>query len=169
MTGVQTCALPISLALAGGAPDVAAVGAHTPWPPSGAVRSRGARGPGRTQGRVSQGSGGPRANAELTALSREAGNTRLQVNLLNFKCWRFQLNNTGYRAKPWCGPREEASTSDPLGSAHLPKPQGRSPCGTCVLFLNSLRPGGPRPSRSEERRVGKECLRLCRSRWSPYH
>ena len=24
-------------------------------------------------------------------------------------------------------------------------------------------------NRSEERRVGKECLRLCRSRWSPYH
>ena len=26
--------------------------------------------------------------------------------------------------------------------------------------------GGPR---SEERRVGKECLAVCRSRWSPYH
>ena len=26
-----------------------------------------------------------------------------------------------------------------------------------------------RGRRSEERRVGKECLRLCRSRWSPYH
>ena len=26
-----------------------------------------------------------------------------------------------------------------------------------------------RMQRSEERRVGKECLRLCRSRWSPYH
>ena len=26
-----------------------------------------------------------------------------------------------------------------------------------------------RVPRSEERRVGKECLRLCRSRWSPYH
>jgi hypothetical protein len=25
------------------------------------------------------------------------------------------------------------------------------------------------PKRSEERRVGKECRRLCRSRWSPYH
>jgi isoquinoline 1-oxidoreductase beta subunit len=25
------------------------------------------------------------------------------------------------------------------------------------------------PMRSEERRVGKECRRLCRSRWSPYH
>ena len=27
----------------------------------------------------------------------------------------------------------------------------------------------PMDTRSEERRVGKECLRLCRSRWSPYH
>ena len=26
-----------------------------------------------------------------------------------------------------------------------------------------------RDERSEERRVGKECVRLCRSRWSPYH
>ena len=29
--------------------------------------------------------------------------------------------------------------------------------------------GVTRHLRSEERRVGKECLRLCRSRWSPYH
>ena len=28
---------------------------------------------------------------------------------------------------------------------------------------------GEEGRRSEERRVGKECLRLCRSRWSPYH
>ena len=28
---------------------------------------------------------------------------------------------------------------------------------------------GDKFGRSEERRVGKECLRLCRSRWSPYH
>src|SRR3546814_14584436 len=27
----------------------------------------------------------------------------------------------------------------------------------------------PRPKRSEERRVGKECVSTCRSRWSPYH
>src|SRR3546814_11318706 len=26
-----------------------------------------------------------------------------------------------------------------------------------------------RPVRSEERRVGKECVSTCRSRWSPYH
>src|SRR3546814_17949259 len=27
----------------------------------------------------------------------------------------------------------------------------------------------PIKERSEERRVGKECVRTCRSRWSPYH
>src|SRR3546814_16618901 len=26
-----------------------------------------------------------------------------------------------------------------------------------------------KPRRSEERRVGKECVSTCRSRWSPYH
>src|SRR3546814_14748893 len=29
--------------------------------------------------------------------------------------------------------------------------------------------GGRSGSRSEERRVGKECVSTCRSRWSPYH
>src|SRR3546814_13149585 len=33
------------------------------------------------------------------------------------------------------------------------------------LYINS--PGGV--IRSEERRVGKECVSTCRSRWSPYH
>ena len=38
--------------------------------------------------------------------------------------------------------------------------------------FSAVHHGGPaiaQNSRSEERRVGKECLRLCRSRWSPYH
>src|SRR3546814_4851108 len=33
-------------------------------------------------------------------------------------------------------------------------------------------PAAPAPvrlARSEERRVGKECVSTCRSRWSPYH
>src|SRR3546814_14193540 len=34
--------------------------------------------------------------------------------------------------------------------------------------LPSHRPCGG-PVRSEERRVGKECVSTCRSRWSPYH
>src|SRR3546814_19165680 len=31
------------------------------------------------------------------------------------------------------------------------------------------RPATCRATRSEERRVGKECVSTCRSRWSPYH
>src|SRR3546814_4030930 len=41
------------------------------------------------------------------------------------------------------------------------RPDGRR----CVY-----RPGvDPARQRSEERRVGKECVSTCRSRWSPYH
>src|SRR3546814_1965351 len=36
--------------------------------------------------------------------------------------------------------------------------------------INSVSPGVLVESlRSEERRVGKECVSTCRSRWSPYH
>src|SRR3546814_1538065 len=33
---------------------------------------------------------------------------------------------------------------------------------------DGLHGGGRHIGRSEERRVGKECVRTCRSRWSPY-
>src|SRR3546814_19880590 len=36
-----------------------------------------------------------------------------------------------------------------------------------VIVLSWLRPKAA--PRSEERRVGKECVSTCRSRWSPYH
>src|SRR3546814_17396446 len=36
--------------------------------------------------------------------------------------------------------------------------------GYVVLLIND-----PLPYRSEERRVGKECVSTCRSRWSPYY
>src|SRR3546814_15004487 len=35
-----------------------------------------------------------------------------------------------------------------------------------ALFIGTI---GAISVRSEERRVGKECVRKCRSRWSPYH
>ena len=38
-----------------------------------------------------------------------------------------------------------------------------------AVFPSSMETFGLVYVRSEERRVGKECLRLCRSRWSPYH
>ena len=47
--------------------------------------------------------------------------------------------------------------------------------GQAVVTIEGLSPDGNHPvqaawrDRSEERRVGKECLDTCRSRWSPYH
>jgi NAD(P)-dependent dehydrogenase (short-subunit alcohol dehydrogenase family) len=44
--------------------------------------------------------------------------------------------------------------------------------GGSMVLVSSIAhlSGGANPAyRSEERRVGKECRRLCRSRWSPYH
>ena len=35
--------------------------------------------------------------------------------------------------------------------------------------LVNLPASPPSLTRSEERRVGKECVSTCRSRWSPYH
>src|SRR3546814_18528908 len=40
---------------------------------------------------------------------------------------------------------------------------GDQPDGECPA------PAEPGESRSEESRVGKECVSTCRSRWSPYH
>src|SRR3546814_6902871 len=37
------------------------------------------------------------------------------------------------------------------------------------LFRPFLDEAGGLVRRSEERRVGKECVSTCRSRWSPYH
>src|SRR3546814_3741341 len=38
----------------------------------------------------------------------------------------------------------------------------------CMLRTVAIHIGAA-PRRSEERRVGKECVSTCRSRWSPYH
>src|SRR3546814_1283686 len=52
-----------------------------------------------------------------------------------------------------------------------------APCSTCPraltdrssLYCPCLRQSHHAHFRSEERRVGKECVSTCRSRWSPYH
>src|SRR3546814_11766219 len=54
------------------------------------------------------------------------------------------------------------------------KPPRSGACGEGQEDGSWLSLRGPRParycgSRSEERRVGKECVRTCRSRWSPSH
>src|SRR3546814_17182179 len=41
--------------------------------------------------------------------------------------------------------------------------------GDVPLAVEAMRKGAANFLRSEERRVGKECVRTCRYRWSPYH
>src|SRR3546814_15513258 len=38
-----------------------------------------------------------------------------------------------------------------------------------LLAREKVHKAGQMAKRSEERRVGKECVSTCRSRWSPYH
>src|SRR3546814_13128449 len=38
-----------------------------------------------------------------------------------------------------------------------------------AMLGQGLTPVVPSPGRSEERRVGKECVSTCRYRWSPFH
>src|SRR3546814_914903 len=52
-----------------------------------------------------------------------------------------------------------------IGKRQHPVRFGRIRC----LFLSLLAPASLDMPRSEERRVGKECVSTCRSRWSPYH
>src|SRR3546814_10389485 len=45
------------------------------------------------------------------------------------------------------------------------KARGTVPCARLLTGVTKAGDG----NRSEERRVGKECVSTCRSRWSPYH
>ena len=46
---------------------------------------------------------------------------------------------------------------------------GREPVTLQSIEDLSRLPFTTKQERSEERRVGKECASMCRSRWSPYH
>src|SRR3546814_14137958 len=93
-----------------------------------------------------------------------------------------------WKACDHCGPTfvdavAEGADADPwsgFGSA-LPIPdrfteEGEPPTVTVIMeggvIQDVVAEGGTvrvLVRRSDERRVGKECVRTCRSRWSPYH
>src|SRR3546814_12172738 len=70
-----------------------------------------------------------------------------------------------------CHPRNPPPSVDPLlhrNAAHA----SIAPHKDHAISLIPSGQGRPWPHqhrRSEERRVGKECVSTCRSRWSPYH
>src|SRR3546814_20471618 len=51
----------------------------------------------------------------------------------------------------------------------IPFPHLVSEMGTILLISDVTLAAARDTIRSEERRVGKECVSTCRSRWSPYH
>src|SRR3546814_9711128 len=67
--------------------------------------------------------------------------------------------------------RLEGDDSNLAGQIHI----NDSVAGPIVYILSGkfgggdLEVAGVPKERSEERRVGKECVSTCRSRWSPYH
>ena len=58
-----------------------------------------------------------------------------------------------------------------LGRPHRAEPFMESLKNSCDMSQVTVYavPSIDDEERSEERRVGKECLAVCRSRWSPYH
>src|SRR3546814_9767857 len=61
--------------------------------------------------------------------------------------------------------------SERLGGAAIRRQiEGLAASGSgCSIPEEIARESNMLPTRSEERRVGKECVSTCRSRWSPYH
>src|SRR3546814_7047557 len=55
----------------------------------------------------------------------------------------------------------------PISVVVLPAPLGPSRAKIVPSATSRSMPSST--TRSEERRVGKECVSTCRSRWSPYH
>src|SRR5213596_3923072 len=73
----------------------------------------------------------------------------------------FFKQKTAYEIRPcdW--------SSDVCSSDLCPRPWPRSSPATATERSRAEAPYSSRAARSEERRVGKECTVLCRSRWSP--
>src|SRR3546814_9094890 len=60
----------------------------------------------------------------------------------------------------------------PIGSARFSSPAAPVRKGehmAAIDLIELMITRSSNPARSEERRVGKECVSTCRSRWSPYH
>src|SRR3546814_8212950 len=72
---------------------------------------------------------------------------------------------TGAAALLWLKASQQASFAQVRPAQHRPLPSYAR--DTRAGKERAHRP--PRVRRSEERRVGKECVSTCRSRWSPYH
>src|SRR3546814_13072709 len=63
---------------------------------------------------------------------------------------------------------ENAALAERMRAVDAAREQGLPTIPTSIGLERATNPF-PRAGRSEERRVGKECVSTCRSRWSPSH
>src|SRR3546814_7661174 len=101
--------------------------------------------------------------------------------LLYYVYFFFFKQKTAYemRISDWssdvCSSDLEAETGDPAivenaeQAAVAQAGGGKGADGAVVVEGEPPEAAGVVAERSEERRVGKECVSTCRSRWSPYH
>src|SRR3546814_5237348 len=100
----------------------------------------------------------------------------LRVSQMRVFCFFKQKTAYEMRISDWSS---NVCSSDlhPLGGSLLPDLRRAPTLGTGARVVNGRdgRDGEPErhdlytDGRSEERRVGKECVSTCRSRWSPHH
>ena len=92
---------------------------------------------------------------ETVGLTKHYGNGVVAVQSLDLNVFRGEVYG-------FLGPNGAGKTTTLRMLLGLIRPTS----GTATVV--GATPGSPK-SRSEERRVGKECSKQCRSRWSPYH
>src|SRR3546814_7949946 len=108
-----------------------------------------------------------RAVAEqVAALAAEAvPGTQIVFHPQCFESWRHFAGEDSVRAEAFL-----AVANDPRFDALWFARGGYGSCRIAEDVLSRLGPAAREKSyRSEERRVGEEGVRPCRSRWSPYH
>ena len=80
----------------------------------------------------------------------------------SFMNWTVEAGMVTQSSIDWLAERYHGYNQGQVGEAAI--------CGDMVKVYQGLRESEMRTAaRSEERRVGKECMEGCRSRWSPYH
>ena len=101
-----------------------------------------------------------------------AGLTRLGIGVAGSRVLEVRGRKTGEWRRTPVNPLDFEGARylvAPRGNTHWVKNLRANPEGRLLVGRRAEPFAAVEVARSEARRVGQECVRLCRSRWSPYH